>query len=177
MEFQNGSQDIHPLTSLSSYLHFSDIMLEQCEEGVIAKAPGLQRSSTMVQKVWWQDIGTCCFLNQKSEKLKCCCWVKPLQKHRPDMPRIAPLTWFVVGRGDFHGSPPHHLRFKWKRFPVTEDEKWMQCVIFSPYSFLLPSPPLHCFLLDFVYNNVENYLHPKRTKRVLSLNSNDTTFR
>lgn len=51
MEFQNGSQDIHPLTSLSSCLHFSDIMLEQCEEGVIAKAPGLKRSSTMVQKV------------------------------------------------------------------------------------------------------------------------------
>lgn len=51
MEFQNGSQDVHLLTSLSSCLHFSDIMLEQCEEGVIAKAPGLQRSSTMVQKV------------------------------------------------------------------------------------------------------------------------------
>lgn len=48
---------------------------------------------------------------------------------------------------------------------------------FSPYSFLLLSPPLHCFLLDFVYNNVENYLHPKRTQRVLSFNSNDTTFR
>lgn len=84
MEFQNGSEDFSPLTSLSYSLHSSDGMLEQLysSDGMLeqssvrkelfAKAPGLQRSSTMVQKVRWQDLETRCFLNQKTEKFKCC---------------------------------------------------------------------------------------------------------
>lgn len=48
---------------------------------------------------------------------------------------------------DFHGSPPYHLHFKWKWFPVTKDEKWMQCVTFSHYSF--PFLPLHYIVFSW----------------------------
>lgn len=74
MEFQNDSQDFSALASLSYCLHSSDGMLEQSSvrKVLFAKAPGLQRSSTMVQEVRWQDLETCCFLNQKTEKLKYC---------------------------------------------------------------------------------------------------------
>lgn len=68
------AQKTSPLTSLSYSLHSSDGMLEQSSvrKELFAKAPGLQRSSTMVQKVRWQDLETRCFLNQKTEKFKCC---------------------------------------------------------------------------------------------------------
>lgn len=175
MEFQNGSQDFHTLTSLSYCLHSSDGIFEQgsMRKELFAKAPGLQRSSTMVQKGRWQDHETRCFLNQKTEEVKCCGELDPYRNTSQTCPELHLLHDSKYSRAEFHGSPPYHPHFKWKLFPVTEDEKWMQCIIFSHYSF----PSLQCFLLDFVYYNIENYLHPKRTKRVLSLNSNDTTFR